>query len=45
MGTMKPWTLEKVSRMTAVDMAVLSVASRNAMIRFESITSVSGNGF
>ena len=45
MGTMNPWTLEKVRRMTAVETAVLSVASLSATIRFESITSVSGNGF
>ena len=45
MGTMNPWTLENVRRMTAVETAVLSVASLSATIRFESITSVSGNGF
>ena len=45
MGTMNPWTLENVRRMTAVETAVLSVASLSATIRFESITSVSGNWF
>ena len=45
MGTMNPCTLENVRRMTAVERAVLSVASLSATTRFESITRVSGNGF
>ena len=45
MGTMNPCTLENVRRMTAVERAVLSVASLSATTRFESITSISGNGF